>query len=113
MNISNTSNPTSFHRRPVQALTALYCLAHRETLLEHETDRDRDVSWSPKAWDGSAPRRSRGGRATSPSRTRSDSLECAVVCRYLTTRRLHQTVIPGNHENKRKEGKTSSPRPAR
>ena len=51
MNVSNTSNPTSFHRRPVQALTALYCLAHRETLLEHEADRDRDVSRSPKAWE--------------------------------------------------------------
>ena len=51
MSVSPAFSSATAYLRPVQALTVLYCLAHRETLLSHEADRDRDVDRSPKAWE--------------------------------------------------------------
>ena len=50
--ISSTTNASdSYYLRPAQALTAPVCLMKPETLLEHEFERDREVSRSPKDWE--------------------------------------------------------------
>ena len=48
---TSTSRRTSVYLRPVQALTALYCLLNHKMLLGHELDRDRDLSRSAKSWE--------------------------------------------------------------